>query len=163
MSAFSDAMVFSIDRSTPFDPSTFIGKNWSIGKQDGRSLSLTEVDLMKVDFVSVLKDGEPWVGSKKKMARLVDSGHVLLDAGFFWALWKDWKSYGSDSALEWIRKNRQVTSCDFPGTHILQPGVVEGGTWDILCLHWCDRWYWYCAPFNGRRDVNSHLSAILKI
>ena len=72
--------VITIDRTSLFDPITFIGNGWSIVEEDERSLSLGKVDLTKVNFETMLADRESSVVGEEKLKRLKDAGHIRLDA-----------------------------------------------------------------------------------
>ena len=82
-----------IDRTQPFNPSTFIRVGWSIWKgpidgdglegeeaQDERSLVLSEVDLSQVRFETMLKRGETSIRGEAKLMCLKASDNILLDA-----------------------------------------------------------------------------------
>jgi hypothetical protein len=61
--------VIPIGRTSAFDPVAFIGEGWSIAEEDERSLALTEVDLSKVNFETMLAEGENSVGGEEKPKR----------------------------------------------------------------------------------------------
>jgi hypothetical protein len=81
--------ILQIDRSQPFDPASFFGTGLSILEQDERALSLSEVDLTKVNLVSMLRSWEDSVEGEEKMRRLKKAGHVRLDAKVFQVLFQN--------------------------------------------------------------------------
>src|ERR1700682_1671988 len=81
--------ILTIDRTTPFRPAVFLGEGWTIEEQDNRSLVLTEVDLSKVRFETMLESGEEYLTGEEKQNRLKKAGHIRLDAKFFQTLWED--------------------------------------------------------------------------
>lgn len=81
--------IIRIDRTTAFDPVAFLGADWSIVEQDGRSLELAEVDPTKVRLETMLKKGETSVGGEEKLKRLIASGNIRLDAKIFQAFWEN--------------------------------------------------------------------------
>lgn len=92
MSSFSiGQMNQSVDESKVainrgrFNPAEFIGKGWSIitEETDARSIALTELDLTKVQHVTMLKDGEACVNGETKLRRLKKDGRIRLDADVF--------------------------------------------------------------------------------
>ena len=126
-----------IDRTSAFDPVAFIGEGWSIVEQDECSLALTEVDLTKVSFETMLKDGEKTVVGEEKLKRLIASGDIRLDAKVFQTLWENqhlipasWKE----------PTNGNTTYVFFDGT-ILRNSY---GNRCVLCLDWgVGRWNWH--------------------
>jgi hypothetical protein len=130
--------VIPIDRTSAFDPVAFIGNGWSIVEEDERSLKLSEVDLTKVNFETMLKDHESSVVGEEKLKRLKDAGHIRLDAKVFETLWENqhlipasWKE----------PTNGNTTYVFFDGT-ILRD---SDGLRCVLCLCWHGgRWYWSC-------------------
>lgn len=129
--------MIQIDRTAPFDPVTFIGEGWSIVEQDERSLKLTEVDLSKVQFETMLKHGETSVVGEEKLKRLIASGNIRLDAKVFQTLWENqhlipeaWKQL----------TNGNTTYVFFDGT-ILQD---SDGHRFVMYLFWYGgEWSWY--------------------
>lgn len=136
--------VIPIDRTSAFDPIAFIGEGWSIVEQDERSLEFTEVDLTKVSFKTMLKDGEKTVVGEEKLKRLTASGDICLDAKVFQTLWENqhlipasWKE----------PTNGNTTYVFFDGT-ILRD---SGGDRCVLFLFWSvGRWIWYYGWLDGR-------------
>lgn len=121
-----------IDRTTLFNPVAFIGKDWSIVEEDERALALTEVDLNKVTFETMLRSGEVSVDGEEKIRRLKAAGHIRLDAKVFQTLWENqllilesWKSKGNIYFDGTILHNSAVGRC-------------------VLCLCWCHgEWDWH--------------------
>lgn len=129
--------MIQIDRTAPFDPVTFIDEGWSIVEEDERSLKLTEVNLGKVQFETMLKDSEMLIVGEKKLKRLIASGCIRLDAKLLQVLWENkhlipevWKH----------PTNGNTTYVFFDGT-ILQHS--HAGRY-VLCLYWNDgEWHWH--------------------
>jgi len=131
--------VISIDRSIPFDPTTFIGNGWSIEEQDERAIALTEINLTEVMFDSTLEKGEKSIKGEDKLKRLKEkTNRIRLDAGIFKTLWENqilipekWKE----------QTNRNTTFIFFDGTVLRD----SNGDRYVLCLYWNGgEWYWYC-------------------
>lgn len=82
--------VVAINRNR-FNPKKFIGAGWSIlnDETDARSIALTELDLAKVQHVTMLKDGETYVKGEEKLKRLRASDYIRLDADIFLTLWEN--------------------------------------------------------------------------
>jgi len=128
--------IVKIDRSKPFDPVSFIGKGWNIEEQDERSLTLTELDLTRVHFKTMLKDNENVVKGKEKLQRLKEAGYIRLDAKIFQTLWENqhlipekWKEKTEDN----------TTFIYFDGTILRRPR----GDRYVVYLYWRGgRWHW---------------------
>lgn len=129
--------VISIDRSMPFDPTTFIGNGWSIEEQDERAIALTEIDLTSVIFDSTLEKGEKSIKGEDKLNRLKEkTNRIRLDVGIFKTLWENqilipekWKE----------QTNGNTTFIFFDGTVLRS----SSGGRCVLCLYWSDgKWYW---------------------
>jgi hypothetical protein len=132
--------VISIDRSIPFDPTTFIGNGWSIEEQDERAIALTEINLTEVMFDSTLEKGEKSIKGEDKLKRLKEkTNRIRLDAGIFKTLWENqilipekWKE----------QTNGNTTFIFFDGT-VLRDS--DGGRC-VLCLYWSGGgWGWDCS------------------
>jgi hypothetical protein len=131
-----DPKVILINRSTPFNPTKFIGTGWTIEEQDERSIALTEVDLTAIRFESMLKEGETLVNGEDKLTRLKDAGHIRLDAKILETLWDNqhlipakWKE----------QTNGNTTFIFFDGTVFRSPR----GRRYVLCLYWFGgQWGW---------------------
>jgi hypothetical protein len=112
--------ILIIDRSSMFALSAFLGKGWSILKQDKRSLVLNAIDLLQVTF-----------------NKTTTPTQIPLDAGIFWELWKnqdripdDWKKPSGDGNTRYI--------C-FSGTLLDNPDGIRCA----LCLFWNgSEWCW---------------------
>jgi len=162
--------LFSIDRSTPFNPSKFIGKNWMIwhgpargiglkGKeeQDVRSLELTEIDPSKILFEHCLRGGERFITGEEKLIRhIISVGHICLDAKIGQCLLEE----ENQKTLEWFYWAYGISWLEFPGT-VLR--VREDGSRCFLCLcrDNCGTWIWDYLLLDILRNVEN-LSAILK-
>ena len=94
--------IVSVDRTEPFDPTTFIGQGWGLWRgpldgdglegeieQDERSLALTEIDLTRIGLRTCLRSGEHCLGGREFLRRLQAGNDILLDAGIFQYLWKN--------------------------------------------------------------------------
>jgi hypothetical protein len=128
--------IIAIDRTTPFNPTAFLGEDWSIAEEDERSLNLVELDLTKVQFETTLKKGETSVVGEEKLKRLIASGDIRLDAKVFQTLWENqhlipesWKQPTNGSA----------TLISFDGMILQNPR----GRRCALCLYWSvGEWRW---------------------
>ena len=95
--------IVRIDRTVPFDPSSFIGQGWDFWRgpansnglrgevwQDERSLALTEIDCTKIGLKTCFKRRESDLKGEVLLRRLQASGDpILLDAGIFQHFWND--------------------------------------------------------------------------
>jgi len=129
--------VITIDRSVPFD-SAFVGEGWKVldDETDTRSIALTELDLSKVRFETMLQDGETSIKGEEKLKRLKKKGHIRLDAKIFQALWEN-KHLIPESWKEKINGN--IRFIYFDGT-VLQD---SNGDRYVLYLDWDDgKWSW---------------------
>lgn len=130
-------MVISIIRGR-FNPAKFIGDGWSIqsDETDARSTALTELDLTKVQHVTMLKDGETYIKGEEKLKRLKKDGRIRLDADVFYTLWTN-QHLIPESWKEPINGNTH--SIFFDGTVLRD----SGGSRCVLCLYWGDgQWDW---------------------
>ena len=134
--------VIPIGRTSAFDPVAFIGEGWSIVEQDERSLKLSEVDLTKVNFETMLKDRESSVVGEEKLKRLIESGYIRLDAKVFQTLWENQHLIPES----WKQKtNGNTTYIFFNGTFLRDSYgrrcvlylCWDGGEWDWGC-RWLD-------------------------
>lgn len=149
--------VINIDRSILFDPTTFIGKGWSIEEQDERAIALTEIDLTCVMFDSTLKKGERSIKGEDKMKRLKEkTNRIRLDAGIFKTLWENQILIPE----KWKEKTNGIT------TFICFDGMIlrdSSGRRCVLCLCWGGvRWYWDGFWLGDNYDA-SRPSAVLAI
>lgn len=139
-----------------FNPAEFIGQGWSIvaDETDARSLALTELDLTKVQQVTMLKDGETYVKGEEKLKRLKSSDYIRLDADIFLMLWEN-QHLIPESWKEKVNGNTRYIY--FDGTVLRGP---SGGRY-VLCL------YWYVGGWGWRVDWldfdfgQGHVSAVL--
>lgn len=132
-----DNNIISIPRNR-FNPTEFIGKGWSIiaEETDTRSIDLTELDLTKVQMVTMLKDGETVVNGEEKLKRLKASGYIRLDADIFLMLWEN--QYLIPES--WKEKVNGDTRCIFFDGTVLRD---SGGNRFVLYLYWNDgAWLW---------------------
>jgi len=123
--------MLTIDRSMPFDFSTFSNtEGWKTVEQDERALSLTKLDLSRVELETTLRDGETSIKGEEKHRRLQQDGRVLLDAAVFQALWE----------------NQQLIPASWKGKCIYLDGTIlqrPNGRRCVLCLYRsCGQWDW---------------------
>lgn len=143
-----------IDRSKPFNPAKFIGKGWTIEKEDERSLKLTELDLVKVQFVTMLKGNESSITCEEKLTRLKNSDYIRLDAKIFQTLWEN-KSLIPESWKDKVNGNTRYIF--FDGTELRGPD----GDRCVLYLYWYDgEWLWYYRWLDDDWSANTP-SAVL--
>ena len=139
--------IFAIDRSTSFNPVTFIGENWKIEEQDQRSLSVTEVNFNKVSFETCLKTDETVITGEEKIKRLGEANHVLADAKIGQALYEE----EGQKTLEYLYKEKGITQFELLGTILRSPG-------DNLCVLYLHRegaqWYWNHCCFDCDRGAD---------
>jgi hypothetical protein len=74
------SLIIPLDRANPFDLRTYGGLGWSIEEQDERSLALTEVDLGKIQLITVLGSGETSISRRGVLNRLKAQDYIRLDA-----------------------------------------------------------------------------------
>ena len=130
--------IITINRNR-FNPAEFIGAGWSIitDETDTRSTALTELDLTKVQQVTMLKSGENVINGEEKLKRLKKSGNIRLDADIFLTLWQN-QLLIPESWKEKINGNTRYIF--FDGT-VLRHSY---GDRYVLCLCWGDgKWHWY--------------------
>ena len=127
--------ILTVDRTKPFDP-TFVGNGWTIDEQDERSLALAELDLTKVRFETMLKDGETRITGEEKLKRLKEAEFVRLDARIFQTFWEN--QYLIPES--WKEKvNGNIRYIFFDGTVLRSPG----GYRYVLFLAWNGgQWRW---------------------
>lgn len=141
--------------TVPFDPSKFIGPDWSFwkGPKDGNglegeekrdetSLSLTEVDFDKADFLTCLEESESSINGEEKLVHIQKLGRTLYGASVGLGLWHDYQECQNkaDSKLEKLYAEKGVAYIDFFGDILRAPG----GSRSVLCLdrHGDGSWYW---------------------
>ncbi len=145
-----------------FDPASFIGAEWAPwrgaadGKglegdiyQDERSLTLTEIDWVKVTFQNFLKENEPSITGEEKLKRQKEAGHVRFGGNVFLSLWQDYQKNKKDSVLEWLHRTHGITFLDFFGLILRVPNgsrfvlylYRNGGEWSWDCNYLEDDWH----------------------
>ncbi len=147
--------VIAINRNR-FNPKRFVGEGWSIlnDETDTRSIALTELDLTKVQHVTMLKDGETYVNGEEKLKRLKASDYIRLDADIFLTLWEN-QHLIPESWKEKVNGNTRFIF--FDGT-ILRGS--DGGRC-VLCLYWdVGAWDW-SVHWLGSGWSGSRPSAVL--
>jgi hypothetical protein len=147
--------VVAINRNS-FNPAKFIGKDWSVvsGEPVSLSTTLTELDLTKVQFVTMLKDGESYINGEEKLKRLKSSNYIRLDADIFLTLWEN-QHLIPESWKEKVSGNTRYIF--FDGTILRHPN----GHRYVLYLDWNGgQWYWSYGWLG--RDWSAHIpSAVL--
>jgi hypothetical protein len=144
--------IIPIDRSTPFNPETFLGKGWTIWRgpadgnglegeeeQDARSLAITELDLSKIQLVTTLREGETVVKGEENLKRLREANYICLDAGIFQTFWNQ-----QELIPQLLKEltNGGITYVFFKGTTLRS----SCGLRYALCLYFDEgRWYWDCS------------------
>ena len=129
--------VITINRGR-FNPTEFIGEGWIIvtDETDTRSIALPELDLTKVQHVTMLKNGETYVKGEKKLERLKSSDYIRLDADVFYTLWTN-QHLIPESWKEKVNGNTRYIF--FDGT-VLRG---SGGRRCVLYLYWSGgQWGW---------------------
>ena len=145
--------ILTIDRSTPFDPATFIGDGWSIWRgpvngnglggaeqQCKKSLALTEVNIAKIRLKTCLEGKEMDVRGDRFLRRLKRGTILLLDAKIGQTLLEnpncipeDWKKtpvYFMGTELRAPNGNRCVLYLYWIGTRWLSRGHSLGDSID---------------------------------
>lgn len=124
-----------------FNPAEFIGAGWNIitDETDARSIALTELDLTKVQQMTMLKDGETFIQGEEKLKRLKASDYIRLDADIFLTLWEN-QHLIPESWKEKVNGNTRYIF--FDGT-ILR---ISDGDRCALCLYWGGgAWSWFVS------------------
>jgi len=153
----------AIDRTTPFNPETFIGRGWKIWRgpkngdgligeeeQDKRSLALTQFDptkITKANFQTGLKAGEVVITGEVKLARVM-LGMIQADAKIAEALYKE----DGQKTLRYLFDILGVTWLEFLGTILRAPD----GCRYVLYLYRDDsgEWDWVCDWLGGVRGAS---------
>ena len=152
-------MKLNIDRSNPFDPETFIRREWRVWRgpvrgdgltgeleQDSRSLQVEQIDWSTVRFMNHLWSGEHSLLGEEQLNRLRSSGAVMLDAKVGQTLYENYLQAGPHSVLEWLRITRNIVSFTIKGTTLRCPAggryamyfSYDGEVWDWGgCWHGC--------------------------
>ncbi|MBI3255623.1 MAG: hypothetical protein HYZ63_01505 [Candidatus Andersenbacteria bacterium] len=162
-------MIFTIDRSQPFNPADVFGKGWTMwkGPADGtgldgeeewdeRSRALTQFDPAKIVLEHCLKEGENSIKGEEKLKRLREEFTALirLDPQLGYALVQE----PGQRTLEWLRINRGLTWMDLPGGVLRNPY----GNRYFLCVYfdgerWSCHFHWLESDWN--RQYRSGLLA----
>lgn len=139
-----------------FNPAEFIGQGWSViaAETDARSIALTELDLTKVQQVTMLKDGETYVKGEEKLKRLKSSDYIRLDADIFLTLWEN-QHLIPESWKEKVNGNTRYIY--FDGTVLRGP---SGGRC-VLCLYWSVGWWYWRVSWLGYDFDQHNVSAVL--
>jgi hypothetical protein len=149
------ARLFKVNRSQPFDPAKFVGRNWSIVEEDERSLAVIELDFSKVRFESGLQEGERYITGEEKLKRLMAMPEIRLDAKIGQALYEE----KGQATLRFLHDHFGVSWMEFAGTVLRR----SGGRRCFLCLvrHGGGSWGWHYGWLGlGRyRDYVSPLLA----
>ncbi|MBI5004584.1 MAG: hypothetical protein HZC04_00130 [Candidatus Lloydbacteria bacterium] len=157
-----DRTVIEIDRSKPFDLTNLCcGEGYYTvvnNETDSRSIALKKLDITKVRFVTMLKDGESCIKGEEKLKRLKSAGHIRLDAKIFWVLWenehlipKSWRKKAS--------KKRATRFIHFDGLIFLD----RTGLRHVPCLYWeHSEWHWCTDCLDSICGVDDP-SAVLKV
>jgi hypothetical protein len=112
------ARLFQINRSKPFDPGKFVGRNWSIVEEDERSLGLAELDFSKISFESGLKEDERYITGEEKLKRLTALPEIRLDAKIGQALYEE----KGQATLRFLHDHFGVSWMEFAGTILRDSG-----------------------------------------
>lgn len=132
------AQTITIDRSKPFDPVAFFGENYKIVEQDERSLSITRLNLNRVQFADMREPNEAVVPGEKKLERLKKARYIRLDLGMFQALWENKELI----PRRWKKKTDgwSMTYIYFDGTVLFDEKqncrFVVGMVWDYEQKRW---------------------------
>ncbi len=145
-----------IDRSNKFDPETFIGSGWKIEEEDERSVALYEIDLSKVQFVNMLKDGETSIIGRRQLNRLKQAEYICLDAKVFQTLWGNRKLIPE----AWKEKiNGNTRYIFFDGTVLKHPN----GSHYVFCLYWeGGKWKWTWIWLGNSWSANDPSAVLAK-
>ncbi len=138
----------------------FDNENWTFwkGPKDGNglngeeerdrvSLSLTEVDFEKTDFLTCLEKGESSITGEEKLIRLKKLSRPLYGANQFLGLWEDYQKNKAASVLERLCQQKGITYIDFFGDILRGPG---GGRCVLYLYRSGDgSWGWGCGWLGG--------------
>lgn len=125
-----------------FDSRTFIGGGWGVVSRetDPRAATLHQINFANVIPETCVRDDDPhFITGHVKLARLRETGNILLGSSAFLALWRE----AGHVTLEWLYKTKGVSFLEFYGT-ILE----HSGSRFVLCLfrkengEW--RWSYVC-------------------
>lgn len=149
--------ILQIDRARTFNPTEFIGANWSIWRgpvdgdglegdedQDLNALALSEIDLNNITFDCLEKD-ERVVKGEEKLLRLKAKPSIRCDGTIFQAIWEN-KELIPESWKEKV--NGKTRFIYFDGTILRDPDgfrcvlylYFRDGAWDWYYLWLDDEW-----------------------
>lgn len=139
-----------------FNPTKLLGQGWSIiaDETDTRSIALTELDLTKVQFVTMLKDGASCINGEEKLKRLKASDYIRMDADIFLMLWEN-QCLIPESWKEKVNGNTRFIH--FDGTILRSPG----GDRCVLYLCWDGGAWGWSAVWLGSGWNGGNPSAVL--
>lgn len=139
--------------TAPFDPVKFIGAGWAFWKglkdgnglegeeeRDKASISLTEVDFDRADFLTCLEKDESLITGEEKFIRLKKLGRTLFGANVFAGLLQDYQAQKENSVLERLCRDKGITYIDFFGDVLRDPGGDRCVLY--LCRSGGGRWGW---------------------
>ncbi|OGZ14432.1 MAG: hypothetical protein A3J08_04130 [Candidatus Lloydbacteria bacterium RIFCSPLOWO2_02_FULL_51_11] len=141
-----------------FNPVGFLGEGWRIlyyDETDARSIALTELDLIKVQLVTIFSDGELSITGEERLKRLKASDYIRLDADIFFTLWENQHLIPES----WKKVNGKTRYIFFDGTILRSP---RGGH-SVLYLYWWQEdgaWSWGVYQL-GTDWYDGDLSAVL--
>lgn len=155
----SKSHIVIIDRAQPFDPVKFLGHGWTIEEQDERSLTLTQVDLAKVQLEHMLKKGENCIKGEEKLKRLKSANHIRLDAKIFQTLWEN-QALILEAWREKMNGDITTTYIFFDGTVLRSP---SGDRYVLdLCWH-VGQWRWGYYWLGDDWDIGSPSAVLASI
>jgi len=164
----SESKIIPINRSTPFDPATFIGAGWTIWRgpadvnglegdeeRDLRSVTLTQLELDRIQLVTCLKKNEKVTTGEERLKRLTADGRIRLDENAFKAFWDNREQLPSRFKE---RVNGNIQFIFFDGVVLRSP---RGRRYALCAYFGSDgAWDWDCDWLDGGRRVSSP-SAVL--
>lgn len=144
----TNSSTINLSYYSSFDPDTFIGKGLEIVEEDKCSAALREIDLSKINLVTMLAEGEASIVGGEKLKRLKEACHVRLDAKMFNILWINQRLIPE----LWREKtNGKTTYIFFDGSILRNPD----GNCCVLCLYWLDgEWCWGYRWLDDRLGSN---------
>ena len=144
----------------PFNPVEFLGKGWSLipEEHDARCDALTAVDLVKTDFVTCLKEGEPDISGEEKLKRMKASKNIRLGATIFSGLWAEYAVKEEMSMLECLFQAYGITCLDFFGDVLLHPKSGRG----VLYFHRVGNGVWIgrCGWLGSSHGVSNSSASL---
>ncbi|MEZ0209133.1 MAG: hypothetical protein ACAH17_03085 [Candidatus Paceibacterota bacterium] len=146
--------ILQINRSLPFDHNTFYdGVHGSVAENDERSLQLTEVNLTKVTFETMLNAGEQFISTAEKINRLNECGFIRLDAKVFQTLWENQHLIPEG----WKEKTVGGSVIVFDGTIV----TYRLGRRAMLSMYWDGEWNLQDESFDQPKNTGT-LSAVVR-